>query len=669
MWEMGFAQARQYLSRLYRRTPRKAAESESDRSESTTRFAPATINLAQKLELCASNTPKTLDLDIADQALAQRSQNNNDSSQVDVRKQHSSQYSVSAVTVETPTNQAGQQSLSNISNIRCASSRHNKDSFLSVSQTPRSDELVPAKKLRRSPRAEALALRPKPDDQLTSRHTSNQSIFSEKSNTTVHRYPSKRCQSPIATLDAFISQRAIDPFSDSHAIRQASEGSSRHRSSQNTTDRGHSAELGSSHDFLVPELKHGMHSVTLPAAPSGNHSISRIPSNSSDGTSRRILERKSTARREFARSKAFLAFNTSAPYFGLESLTSPKMHTQTLATPAVNQPNSFLRRIRTAKSTLTIGRKKGVRQKLRRMKTLESLTAQYRPGSLTGRTLEDLSRLGGESILSKLPPRYFPGTLKLPTCIAATVNALITHGTALPFIHREPGKPELINALYSYYAGQVLGAEKLKYKINKTMRPIDLPMEQINARERGRADKYMHVISTVLKHFLAEIPGGIFGSVRLFHALEGIYANEFSHMSSRYDPGRKHYLPEIAPSLAAKVRMIALAMMALTTDAQLELIFSIFGLLAVTADESHVMKQFHYDCLHPKLECDRCAGLTDSIQLGEDFGHLLCGIREPESAVGCKTYQETHAANIATMLIILWKDISRQFCRWELIEA
>lgn len=188
-------------------------------------------------------------------------------------------------------------------------------------------------------------------------------------------------------------------------------------------------------------------------------------------------------------------------------------------------------------------------------------------------------------------------------------------------------------------------------------------------RGPGRVDEHVHVLSSVLKQFLAEIPGGILGSMRLYSTLKRIYDNDFSHLKSLHDPGKKDYLPDIASTSAAKVRMIALAMMALTTDAQLELICSIFGLLAVTADESRVMKDFHYIHLHPKSECERCEGLTDSIQLGGDFRHLLCGFGDPEVRLEYKSGPETRAAEVTTMLIDLWKDISRQFCMWELISS
>ncbi|KAI1935113.1 AMP-activated serine/threonine-protein kinase regulatory subunit [Ophidiomyces ophidiicola] len=503
----------------------------------------------------------------------------------------------------------------------------------SVFETPKAYELVPAKRFRRSPQASALFPETKQDDSSALRNLSNQSRASEKSNITVHHDPSKRCQSPIA-LSAVLSESSSNPFSDSHEIRRMS-----NKSSHSVPYRSNRTEIGSSEDCPGPGVRHDIKkSAAMPTTQNGIRVDSRLSSNSSDMASRRILEGTDIARREFARSRAFLAFNLSAPYFDLEALVPPRNVIQNIDKPTLKPRSSFFLRIRKAKSSLTMGKNFTVKQKLRHMKTLTNLAAQYPAGSLIGKGLEDLSRLGGESILSKLPPS-------------------------------ELGSQELVSTLYSHYAGQVLGAERLKRKISRTMRSIDLPLVYINTRRHGKNDDYMHVISTVLKQFLAELPGGILGSMRLYHALEKIYANRFLHANCLYDPGRKDYLSNVPFSLAARVRMIAFAILALTTDMQLELICSIFGLLSVTADESHVMKEFHLEHLHPKSQCGRCEGLADTIELGERFGQLLCGIEGRESTLNKESFQETHTSQVATMLIDLWKDISRQFWKWEVIKS
>ncbi|EEP80185.1 predicted protein [Uncinocarpus reesii 1704] len=651
---MMLTQARQYLSQLRRRAyGNPALIPLKSESESATATVPVTIDLAEKTKL-GPQSPELLDLDVADQLLVQRSRQSSGASETSALEKETSKYSGSTIVSDGPSSYAKQSTPLN-------NQREWLDPDRADSQTPKLHGLVPAKKLRLSPKAEAILHEANNESIPTPRNTSNQTTFSEKSDITVCHDPSKRCQSPIVALDTVLSETATDPFSDAHAITECSKISSQSRTLQNTTNHDDATEKRSFEQFTTPV---DSNDVQLPATVIN----SRQASNSSYGASRRILEGTNIARREFARSRAFLAFNTSAPYFSLEALAPPRGDPEVFVIPTTNHTGSLLHRIRTAKSSLTMGKKYSIRGKLRRMKTLATLVTQYQVGSLTGKRLEDLSRLGGESILSKLPPRYFPGTLRLPTCIAAPISALVNYGTATPFIHREMGNHEQVNALYSYFAGQVLGAEKLKEKISKTMRPTDLPLEQINAHGRGSND-YMHVISTVLKHFFAEIPGGILGSMRLYHALERISANDFSPINSRHDPGQKDYLPDIPTSLAARVRMIVLAIIALTTDAQLELICAIFGLLAVTADESYVLREFHYHHLHPKSECDRCEGLTDSIQLGEDFGHLLYGIREAGLTTASKMSLETRAADVTTMLIDLWKDISRQLWTWEIIDA
>jgi hypothetical protein len=61
------------------------------------------------------------------------------------------------------------------------------------------------------------------------------------------------------------------------------------------------------------------------------------------------------------------------------------------------------------------------------MKTMANMKIDYSLGSLKGKTLEELARLGGESIII-LPSRYAPGSLRLPTCIAAAIVYLQDYG-------------------------------------------------------------------------------------------------------------------------------------------------------------------------------------------------------------------------------------------------
>lgn len=186
---------------------------------------------------------------------------------------------------------------------------------------------------------------------------------------------------------------------------------------------------------------------------------------------------------------------------------------------------------------------------------------------------------------------------------------------------------------------------------------------------RTKGDAHVQDISTVLRHFLCELPGGILGSSSLYRVLEQIHDKDLTEMKELRDPGRKEYIKGVPMALAAKVRMITLALLALTTDMQLELICAIFGLLALTADECADRKVSH-QYLHPPgtASCDFCITLPTPRTLGRVFGSFLYdvkNVRELQPTVQFKLADGTQSADVATMLIELWKHISTQLRRCE----
>jgi len=70
------------------------------------------------------------------------------------------------------------------------------------------------------------------------------------------------------------------------------------------------------------------------------------------------------------------------------------------------------------------------RQRLARKNSLINLISHRSQPDPTITSLEDTCRLGGVSIL-QLPPQYAPTRLAIPTCLAATANHLVKHGTYL----------------------------------------------------------------------------------------------------------------------------------------------------------------------------------------------------------------------------------------------
>lgn len=203
---------------------------------------------------------------------------------------------------------------------------------------------------------------------------------------------------------------------------------------------------------------------------------------------------------------------------------------------------------------------------------------------------------------------------------------------------------------------------------------MDLPSQNVYIGDRNKSDLSVQDVSTVFRHFLCELPGGILGSGYLYRTLAGIYEHDFSSNGKRNgDPGSKEYISGLQPSLAAKVRMTTLALLALTTDMQFELICAVFGLLSLTSDECSDRKKAHKYLHDPDSgPCQVCLTYPSLRSLGRVFGCLLYepkGVRNPELMVQFLMTEYTLVADVTTMLIDLWKNISSQLRMWGVIEA
>lgn len=308
---MAFIQACQYISHLYRRASRSTLSTrpQPDASEA---------NLTEK-KMRLHSISETVDLGVADQLLVQRSRKHTNTSSSEQGENLWLEAKETLIDIKSQSEDLERRSLSNPA-VEILKSNRLTGSDLSSSRTPRPLCLVPAKRLRPSPRAQALQLEAKKSGELAPRQINNQSAFSEKSNTTVNHDPSKRSHSPITVPDIVIFENTIDPFSDNNALRRSSDGSSNLRSSQSTGNRDSSKELRSTEEKIFEKYKIRRMVTNRSQTESKSHRTS------SDAASRRLLEnaspaRRDFARREFARSKALLAFNLSAPYFGLKTLT------------------------------------------------------------------------------------------------------------------------------------------------------------------------------------------------------------------------------------------------------------------------------------------------------------------------------------------------------------
>lgn len=147
-------------------------------------------------------------------------------------------------------------------------------------------------------------------------------------------------------------------------------------------------------------------------------------------------------------------------------------------------------------------------------------------------------------------------------------------------------------------------------------------------------------VGWVLKALLAGLPGGILGSARLWEALKAIYFSETP-----------------APS---RVRLITLAIIALTNEMQCALICAIFGLLTGMLQEMQRIEQRELSgsVLRP------VASLTDADRLARVFGPLLIGTGDRGSFGQDKVEREVEEQRVAGLLLEHWHGVNRKLREW-----
>ena len=233
------------------------------------------------------------------------------------------------------------------------------------------------------------------------------------------------------------------------------------------------------------------------------------------------------------------------------------------------------------------------------------------------------------------------------------------------------GDNRAVGKLYNHFAKQVLSAELTKDKIDSTTRGGFLPSDSLCSDPSStNRSTYIHNVAIVFKHFLAGLPGGILGSMELYSALRQIHEANFNNEDLRRDPAFGDYtLNSKSASAAVKVKMVALALLSLTTDMQLELICAVFGLLALIAHETEKQVLQPHGRMHAEgFTCSACEGFSNSKTLGEKFGPLLLSgpTGTDPSGIACLAERgiELGAAGVAKMLIEIWKDVCIQFRCW-----
>ncbi|KAL2851471.1 hypothetical protein BJY01DRAFT_209063 [Aspergillus pseudoustus] len=327
-------------------------------------------------------------------------------------------------------------------------------------------------------------------------------------------------------------------------------------------------------------------------------------------------------------------------------------------------------RIRTMRSTIQIRPEPSLTRarSLRRMKTFSVLP--YQPSlmaSLRGKPLEALARLGGYSLLT-LPGDFAPTALSLPVCFVAVITYLRCFAPPVPNLFVDPGDLETATQTYNYFASQVLSAEKEKCKIHMTMRSSKMPSfleEGFQPGMETRNPTQVLSVAFTFKHLLAGLPGGLLGSTQLYRVLVNICHGRVSQTPAQRTGS---CLAGISSEDYAKVRAISLAILALTSSMQLNLICGAFGLCTLLLHEAERISEL--DRRLRRHSSRRLSGSTadrlSKDRLAATLGPLLT---ETGRLEGPDTFhaiqEEIESQRVVVLLIRYWRSISRQLRIWE----
>ncbi|KAJ5653856.1 hypothetical protein N7490_000859 [Penicillium lividum] len=463
------------------------------------------------------------------------------------------------------------------------------------------------------------------------RNFSAQTVISQESNqttATVDHHPSQRI--PMAIDEPNEDWLGLmnypthhpepsDPFSDGKKIESGQAASSGYDGDHSQRESGASVHSRVESERQPSSKSHSSH----------RPNATRVSSVSSHASRGSRLSRVDP-------SKAAIAFDALAAQLNIP--LSIQGDDPVIATPEKLPEEARRRyrfsRIRPTQSNQTLGETSNPPfNKLRRTKTFASLGRRPSPmSSLRGKSVEFIARLGGHSYLI-LPCDLAPGPLQLPACIVAMAIYLrksAPHSTEL-FI--EPGDMKAATRLYNHFANQVLLSERDAHKIAMTTRVVAIP--HVEAESNAAA---VLSVGWVFKELMAGLPGGIFGSVRLFQILYSIY------LAGPANPGC--------------VRLVTLAIMALSGEMQCALICAVFGLLTSLLQKTENMDDQTGTSVRPVANPLQPDGLA------RVFGPLLVGGRDRDRAAQSSVEQEVEEQRVVELLLDHWRGVSRQLREW-----
>ncbi|KAE8384931.1 hypothetical protein BDV23DRAFT_176682 [Aspergillus alliaceus] len=265
---------------------------------------------------------------------------------------------------------------------------------------------------------------------------------------------------------------------------------------------------------------------------------------------------------------------------------------------------------------------------------------------------------------NELAPQIRLDPLVLSNCgeageeLGSAVSALST-----PDVFCNAGDLTMAARTYEYFADQVLSAEKVNDRIEITVRRGEMPVDLIGVLDHKASRKpSLQVLSVgwVFKALLAGLPGGILGSGELYRILVSICYGRIAEGGREPDSSCVGGLP---PHGHTKIQAIGLAVLALTTPMQLNLICAFFGLCAMLAYETERANEL-------EEPGDGVSSITPGQLSVERLGHILGPLLTPDGGEGGQdTFRaierEIESQRVMTMLIGGWYMINRQLRVWQ----
>ncbi|KAI9371831.1 hypothetical protein BJX61DRAFT_534474 [Aspergillus egyptiacus] len=502
--------------------------------------------------------------------------------------------------------------------------------------------------------------------------TTEKSVDSKGTSTTVCRHPSKRMSMPITVVDREVSQQ--NPFDDVwEATRSETSVSNPFTEGSKTTESmGQSSSVFSGSD--IPFSSYPGHALELSGTSRGSSHSSwcgptfagfngwptpadrRLATNSFNQLASELYMEPLAISRDDAGQIVVNRGSVDETFFAAEDKLERRR-------------DRLLGRIRTMRSTIQMKAEPAITgRSLRRMKTFTELgSPSCLMTSLRGKPLETLARLGGYSFLT-LPGDFAPTTLSLPVCFVATMNYLRCFAPGVQNLFVDPGDLDTATQTYDHFAGQVLSAEKEKSTIHMTMRSSRMPSfldEMSGPGLEARNPAQVLGIAFTFKELLSGLPGGILGSVQLYQILVNLC---YGRVSQGPVQRTGSCLAGLSPEDYAKVRAMSLAILALTSTMQLNLICGVFGLCSLLLHETERMFEIERRTRrgsHRRSVTSSADKLTAD-RLATTLGPLLA---ETEREDGPDTFraiqQEIESQRVAALLVTNWRSVSRQLRIWE----